>query len=78
MLCDIISMQCFTSVYHKYVLMANSTLLASSSSPSITQMDTTRDIIVKSTETADMTSGKQNLLKILHKIYVCQNIHIDI
>ena len=36
----------------------NSTLLASSSSPCITQMDTISDIIVKSTET-----GKQNLLK---------------
>ena len=41
----------------------NSTLLASSSSPSITQMDTTSDIIVKSTVTADTTSGKQNVLK---------------
>ena len=41
-------------------------------------MDTISDIIVKSTETADMTPGKQNLLKNLHKIYVCQNIHIDI
>ena len=41
-------------------------------------MDTTSDIIVKSTETADTTSGKQNLLKILHKIYVCQYINIDI
>ena len=41
----------------------NSTLLASSSSPCITQMDTTSDIIVKSTETGDTTSGKQNLLK---------------
>ena len=41
-------------------------------------MDTTSDITVKSTETGDTTSGKQNLLKILQKIYVWQNIHIDI
>ena len=40
-------------------------------------MDTTSDNIVKSTERGDTTSGKQNLLKHF-KIYVCQNIHIDI
>ena len=41
-------------------------------------MDTTSDITVKSTETGDSTSGKQNLLKNFAKIYVWQNIHIDI
>ena len=41
-------------------------------------MDTTSDITVKSTETGDTTSGKQNLLKNFAKIYVWQNIHIDI
>ena len=53
----------FHSIYHTYVLIQILTLLASSSSPSITQMDTTSDITVKSTETGDTTSGKQNLLK---------------
>ena len=56
----------------------NFTLLASSSSPSITQMDTTSDITVKSTETGDTISGRQNILKTFAKIYVWQNIHIDI
>ena len=49
----------FHTIYHN----TNFTLLASSSSTSITQMDTTSDITVKSTKTGDTTSGKQNLLK---------------
>ena len=62
MLCDIILMQCFTPFITHICINTNFTLLASSSSTSTTQMDTTSDIIVKSTKTGDTTSGKQNLL----------------
>ena len=54
------------------------TVKSSSSSTSITQMDTTSDMTVKSTKTGDTTSGKQTYWKILQKIYVWQNIHIDV
>ena len=43
------------------------TVTNSSSSTSITQMDTMSDITVKSTKTGDTTSGKQNVLKNLAK-----------
>ena len=41
----------------------NSTLLGSSSSVTMTPMETTSDIISKSTMTADTTSGREKLLK---------------
>ena len=47
----------FHSCLSHICINTSSTLLASSSSPTITQMDTTSDITVKSTETGDTTSG---------------------
>ena len=41
-------------------------------------MDTTSDITVKSTETGDIHQVNKTYWKILQKIYVWQNIHIDI
>ena len=73
----------FHTIYHTYVLIqishysSSSTgitqmdtsdmAVKSSSSSSITQMDTASDMTVKSTNTGDTTSGKQNLLKNLAK-----------
>ena len=45
----------------------NDMTVTSSSSSSITQMDTVSDMTVKSIKTGDTKSGKQNLLKNLAK-----------
>ena len=53
-LCYIISMQCSLHL-SQISINTNSTLLGSSSSPTITPMETASDIILKSTVTADTT-----------------------
>ena len=61
--CYVIQGQCNVAHHLSHICInTNFTLLASSSSPSITQMDTS-DITVKSIKTGDTTSGKQNILK---------------
>ena len=75
----VIQYQCNVSLnFSQIAINTNSTLLGSSSSATITPMETTSDIILESTVTADTTSGRHGYYKTSYKMYVCQNIHLDI
>ena len=60
----VIQYQCNVSVNSPWIsINTNSTLLGSSSSPTMTPTETTSDMICKSGMTADATSGREMLLK---------------
>ena len=54
----------------------NSTLLASASSPPMTEKEMTNDMILKSGMKADATSGKEKLLKKLYIQCISEKISI--
>ena len=63
MLCHTISVQWF-SEFTQISINTNSTLLGSSSSPTMTLTKTTSDMICKSGITADATSGKEKFIEL--------------